>query len=87
MAGDASFSSNTAVVPLGSGLPTREQLLVHYPAKFTWLELKTFVNSGDLGMLKRDRKLQQRYELWAVGIKEKYGSIGAIVCLFVLVFS
>jgi hypothetical protein len=31
---------------------------------------------SDLGLLKRDRKLQQRYNEWAVGIKEKYGSIG-----------
>lgn len=33
-------------VPLRTGLPTREELLVHYPAKFTWNQLKTFVNSG-----------------------------------------
>ncbi|KAJ7486183.1 hypothetical protein B0H11DRAFT_2017292 [Mycena galericulata] len=75
MVGDALSASTAAIVRLGSGLPTREELLVHYPAKFTWLELKTFVNSGDLGLLKRDRKLQKRYDLWAVGIKEKYGSI------------
>ncbi|KAJ7022716.1 hypothetical protein C8F04DRAFT_1137115 [Mycena alexandri] len=79
MTRDAFSISNAASVPLGSGLPTREELLVHYPAKFTWNELKTFVNSGDLGLLKRDRKLQKRYNLWAVGIKEKYGSIGAII--------
>ncbi|KAJ7078669.1 hypothetical protein C8R44DRAFT_723067 [Mycena epipterygia] len=72
---DALATSSAAIVPLGSGLPTREELLVHYPAKFTWLELKTFVNSGDLGLLKRDRKLQKRYNVWAVGVKEKYGSI------------
>jgi hypothetical protein len=33
-------------VPLRKGPPTREELLVHYPAKFTWEQLKTFVNSG-----------------------------------------
>lgn len=33
-------------VPLGTGPPTREELLVHYPAKFTWHQLKVFVNSG-----------------------------------------
>lgn len=33
-------------VPLSTGPPTREELLVHYPAKFTWTQLKTFVNSG-----------------------------------------
>ncbi|KAJ7643862.1 hypothetical protein FB45DRAFT_735602 [Roridomyces roridus] len=63
------------VVPLGTGLPTRAELLVHYPAKFTWIQLKTFVNSGDLGLLKRDRRLQQRYDLWIRGVKEKHGSM------------
>ena len=33
-------------VPLRTGPPTKEELLVHYPAKFTWKQLKTFVNSG-----------------------------------------
>ena len=33
-------------VPLRTGPPTREELLVYYPAKFTWNEIKTFVNSG-----------------------------------------
>lgn len=32
--------------PPSLGPPTREELLVHYPAKFTWTQLKTFVNSG-----------------------------------------
>ncbi|KAJ7830266.1 hypothetical protein B0H13DRAFT_2114651 [Mycena leptocephala] len=74
MMGDALSDPKSVLVPLGSGPPTREELIVHYPAKFTWNELKTFVNSGDLGMLKRDRKLQQRYNIWIAGIKEKYGS-------------
>ncbi|KAI0712448.1 hypothetical protein C8Q76DRAFT_621600 [Earliella scabrosa] len=62
-------------VPLGTGLPTRQELLVHYPAKFTWHQLKVFVNSGDLGLLKRDKKLQARYNEWSEGIKREYGSI------------
>ena len=33
-------------VPLRTGPPTKEELLFHYPAKFTWNELKTFINSG-----------------------------------------
>lgn len=33
-------------VPLRTGLPTRQELMVYYPARFTWEELKTFVNSG-----------------------------------------
>ncbi|EJF63239.1 hypothetical protein DICSQDRAFT_56281 [Dichomitus squalens LYAD-421 SS1] len=67
------LSSDT--VPLGSGLPTREELLVHYPANFTWHQMKIFVNSGDLGLLKRSKKLQQRYNEWAEGVKKEYGSI------------
>ncbi|KAF5369363.1 hypothetical protein D9758_002496 [Tetrapyrgos nigripes] len=57
------------------GPPTREELLNDYPAKFTWEQLKTFVNSGDLGLLKRDKTLQKRYALWAVGLREKYGGM------------
>ena len=37
---------NAENIPLRTGPPTREELLVHYPAKFTWEQLKTFVNSG-----------------------------------------
>ena len=32
--------------PLHTGPPTKGELLVHYPPKFTWHQLKTFVNSG-----------------------------------------
>lgn len=87
--------------PLGDGPPTREELLAHYPAKFTWTHMKTFVNSGcvpngghsctselisffrlsDLGLLKRDKKLQIRYDAWAEGIRAQYGSIGEILQL------
>lgn len=31
---------------------------------------------SDLALLRRDRKLQQRYDDWAAGITAKYGSIG-----------
>ncbi|KAJ3814049.1 hypothetical protein F5876DRAFT_86690 [Lentinula aff. lateritia] len=62
-------------VPLGTGPPTREELSAHYPAKFTWKQIKTFVNSGDLGLLKRDKNLQKRYMAWTAGMKQEYGSI------------
>ncbi|KAH9980138.1 hypothetical protein BGW80DRAFT_1454671 [Lactifluus volemus] len=61
-------------VPLGEGTPTKEELLVHYPSKFTWEQLRTFVNSGDLGLLKRDKRLQQRYQRWTENIKAEYGN-------------
>lgn len=38
-------------VELGEGPPTKEELLIYYPAKFTWKQLKTFVNSGYFCML------------------------------------
>ena len=83
-------------VPLGKGPPTREELLVYYPAKFSWHQLKTFINSGwdptnftqnysfyilssDLGLLKRDKALQIRYDLWLVGVKKQYGTIGEAI--------
>ena len=43
-------------VTLGEGPPTKEELLVYYPAKFTWEQLKTFMNSGYVcGVLSFDR--------------------------------
>jgi hypothetical protein len=36
---------------------------------------------SDLGLLKRDRKLQVRYDAWAKGIKEEYGSTGTSIIL------
>ena len=33
---------------IGIGPPTYQELLELYPAKFTWQELKTFVNSGSV---------------------------------------
>ncbi|KIM89469.1 hypothetical protein PILCRDRAFT_813408 [Piloderma croceum F 1598] len=62
-------------IPLGTGPPTREELLAHYPAQFTWTELKTFMNAGDLGLLKRHKALQARYNIWIKGIKQEYGSV------------
>ena len=86
-------------VPLSEDTPTKEELLVNYPATFTWGQIKTFVNSGcffvlylstsilnhstrDLGLLKRDKKLQKRYERWIEGIETEYGSNGqSVPCL------
>jgi len=65
----------TENVTLRTGPPTRDELLAHYPARFTWTQLKTFVNSGDLGLLRRDKELQERYNVWAQDIKEQYGSM------------
>lgn len=62
-------------MPVGTGPPTKQEMLEHYPAKFTWEQLKTFINSGDLGLLKRHRKLQLRYNVWNKGIKQQYGTI------------
>lgn len=36
---------------------------------------------SDLGLLKRDKALQQRYEEWSVHVKEKYGSNGGYQAL------
>ena len=90
-----------ATTRAGTGPPTYQELLEHYPAKFTWEELKTFVNSGsvfefgfryfpltddrsDLGLLKRDRKLQLRYNNWGKEIKDKWGTMGSYLLAFIL---
>ncbi|KIY46678.1 hypothetical protein FISHEDRAFT_46868 [Fistulina hepatica ATCC 64428] len=65
---------NNNIIP-GYGPPTREELISLYPPRFTWLQLKTFVSSGDLGLLKRDKALQRRYEAWSKYIKAEYGSV------------
>lgn len=55
-----STDSLPAKVPLGTGPPTREELIAYYPAKFAWRELRAFVASGDLRLLKRDENLNRR---------------------------
>ena len=37
---------------------------------------RQIVVSRDLGLLKRDKKFQQRYDRWIGGIKAEYGSNG-----------
>ncbi|KAJ3764410.1 hypothetical protein EV360DRAFT_91298 [Lentinula raphanica] len=66
---------NVSSVPLGTGPPTREELLAYYPPRFTWEQIKTFINSGDLGLLKRHKQLQTRYMAWTAGIKQEHGSM------------
>lgn len=50
-----------------------------------WVSVEVFANytcklialhCSDLGLLKRDRALQKRYDVWAEGIKREYGSMG-----------
>ncbi|KIJ45115.1 hypothetical protein M422DRAFT_29969 [Sphaerobolus stellatus SS14] len=62
-------------VTLREGPPSLAELAKFYPARFTWEELKSFMRSGDLGLLKRDPVLQQRYKVWAEGIKQQHGTI------------
>lgn len=37
---------------------------------------RRIVVSRDLGLLKRDKRFQQRYDRWIEGIKAEYGSTG-----------
>ena len=46
MLGSAQPVLNADQIPLRTGPPTKEEILVHYPPKFSWNQLKTFVNSG-----------------------------------------
>jgi hypothetical protein len=47
----------------GSGLPTEEQLAAFYPPLYTWDDLRTFINVGDLALLKRNKRLYERFDL------------------------
>jgi hypothetical protein len=48
---------------------------------------RRIVVSRDLGLLKRDKKFQQRYDRWVEGIKAEYGSNGNRFPSFLLHFS
>jgi hypothetical protein len=39
-------TKDVAPDPPGSGPPTLAELNAHYPAQFTWNQLKIFINSG-----------------------------------------
>lgn len=54
--------------PLGTGPPTKAELLAYYPAKCTWQELKAVVSAGDLRLLKRDPNLNRRYAAFFRGL-------------------
>ena len=59
------ISLNPEDVPLREGPPTKEELLAHYPAKFTWTELKTFINSGYCYILLRSPSRTNSTVIWA----------------------
>lgn len=43
---------------------------------YVYLSISAYMTSRDLGLLKRDKKLQLRYNAWAQGIREEHGSMG-----------
>lgn len=40
------IDESDSALPIGTGPPTREEIRVHYPPKFTWEQLKLFINAG-----------------------------------------
>jgi hypothetical protein len=46
----------------GTGLPTEEELAALYPPLYTWDDLRTFINVGDLALLKRNKRLYERFD-------------------------
>ncbi|EIW74721.1 hypothetical protein CONPUDRAFT_113308 [Coniophora puteana RWD-64-598 SS2] len=54
------------------GPPTLEELMADYQAKFTWEQLKRIISYGDLGLLKRDNKLQERYMIWSDVVRRQH---------------
>lgn len=72
----ASADTFAATIPLGSGPPTHEEMIAHYPAQFTWDQLRAFLVSGDLRLMKRHHELDKRYHRWCDGIKQEHGSLG-----------
>ncbi|KAL4073296.1 hypothetical protein V8B97DRAFT_2034528 [Scleroderma yunnanense] len=64
----------SVILSAGYGPPTKQELLIHYPGRFTWPQLKAIINSGDLDLLQRDKKLQLRYNNWTADLEKEYGS-------------
>jgi len=62
-------------VVLGEGPPTLGELAKFYPSRHTWDDLRSFMRTGDLGLLKRDPVLQKRYSVWAEDIKKEHGTL------------
>lgn len=57
------------------GPATNEELRTLYPPLYTFPQLKGFIESGDLGLLKRHPDLQTRYNTWCAAVKEEYGTL------------
>jgi hypothetical protein len=79
----ASISARAPEIPIGLGPPTKAELIMHYPGKFSWEQLRTFINAGDLGLLKRDKALQKRFDGFCDLIREQYGSNGMAMLLLI----
>ena len=42
--------------------------------------LNSYDYNSDLGLLKRDKKLQERYNTWSAEVRKEYGSMGQFHC-------
>ncbi|KAH7101187.1 hypothetical protein BKA62DRAFT_189314 [Auriculariales sp. MPI-PUGE-AT-0066] len=62
---------------LQSQVPSRDEIARLYPPRWSFLELKLFIDSGDLGLLKRDPALQQRYDAWLDLVRVAHGTVSA----------
>ncbi|KZW00902.1 hypothetical protein EXIGLDRAFT_638758 [Exidia glandulosa HHB12029] len=58
-------------------VPTRADIARDYPNKWSWLQLKQFVDSGDLGLLKRHPRLQVVCDQWYDVVRARHGSLPA----------
>lgn len=56
-------------------VPARDEIARDYPYEYTWLQLRQFVDSGDLGLLKRHPALQTRYDAWCARVRARHGDM------------
>ncbi|EJD52295.1 hypothetical protein AURDEDRAFT_111680 [Auricularia subglabra TFB-10046 SS5] len=56
-------------------VPARDEIAREYPNAYTWLQLRQFVDSGDLGLLKRHPALQTRYDAWCDRVRALHGDL------------
>lgn len=77
----AEFADSLISVPVVDDLlaqvPSRDEIARLYPPRWSFLELKQFINSGDLGLLKRHPDLQVRCDAWYDLVRAEHGTLAA----------
>ncbi|KAH7104518.1 hypothetical protein BKA62DRAFT_463898 [Auriculariales sp. MPI-PUGE-AT-0066] len=75
------MSTSSSVERFLSQLPSQDEIKRISPPKWTWLELKQFTDSGDLGQLKRHPDLEILCRAWSDRVCAEHGTLANFVKL------